>query len=218
MQRCSVMNPIIRRICKLIRGRKSSAEGMTELGFEWWTGVRHVGGRRIAQVGNSKFKEHPREQGTLREQGRVHYATTHCLPSGPLVSHFPGSEGRESACSAGDSGSVPGSGRSPGEGNGNPPQYSLLNILAWRIPWAEEPGRLQSMRSQRVGHDRAIKTFTFTFLICYLLCYLIYAMNTVEVAHDLEDLVVWGPPTPTTEAGTHRWIWDKFLQYKTAPS
>ena len=26
-------------------------------------------------------------------------------------------------------------------------------ILAWRIPWTEEPGRLQSMRSQRVGHD-----------------------------------------------------------------
>ena len=27
------------------------------------------------------------------------------------------------------------------------------SILAWRIPWAEESGRLQSMRSQRVGHD-----------------------------------------------------------------
>ena len=27
------------------------------------------------------------------------------------------------------------------------------NILAWEIPWMEEPGRLQSMRSQRVGHD-----------------------------------------------------------------
>ena len=27
------------------------------------------------------------------------------------------------------------------------------NILAWEIPWTEEPGRLQSMRSQRVGHD-----------------------------------------------------------------
>ena len=26
-------------------------------------------------------------------------------------------------------------------------------ILAWRIPWTEEPGGLQSMRSQRVGHD-----------------------------------------------------------------
>ena len=27
------------------------------------------------------------------------------------------------------------------------------NVLAWRIPWAEEPGRLQSMGLQRVGHD-----------------------------------------------------------------
>ena len=36
----------------------------------------------------------------------------------------------------------------PGEGNGNPLQYSCLEI-----PWMEEPGRLQSMESQRVGHD-----------------------------------------------------------------
>ena len=28
------------------------------------------------------------------------------------------------------------------------------SILAWRIPWTEKPGRLQSMGSQRVGHDR----------------------------------------------------------------
>ena len=47
-----------------------------------------------------------------------------------------------------DAGSIPGSGRSPGEGNGNPLQYSCLEI-----PWAEEPGGLQSMGSQRAGHD-----------------------------------------------------------------
>ena len=35
-----------------------------------------------------------------------------------------------------------------GEGNGNP-----LHILAWRVPWMEEPGGLQSMGSHRVGHD-----------------------------------------------------------------
>ena len=29
------------------------------------------------------------------------------------------------------------------------------SILAWRIPWTEEPGRLQSIGSQRVGHDRS---------------------------------------------------------------
>ena len=32
------------------------------------------------------------------------------------------------------------------------------NILAWRIPWTEEPGRLQSMRSQKVGHDLVTKS------------------------------------------------------------
>ena len=37
-----------------------------------------------------------------------------------------GSEGKVSACNAGDLGSIPGSGRSPGEGNGNPFQYSCL--------------------------------------------------------------------------------------------
>ena len=34
------------------------------------------------------------------------------------------------------------------------------STLAWKIPWMEEPGRLQSMGSQRVGHD---SDFTFTF-------------------------------------------------------
>ena len=47
-----------------------------------------------------------------------------------------------------DVGSIPGSGRSPGEGNGNPLQYS-----AWRIPQTEEPGGLQSMELQRVKQD-----------------------------------------------------------------
>ena len=47
-----------------------------------------------------------------------------------------------------DIGSIPGSGKSPGGGHGNPLQY-----LAWRIPWTEESGGLQSTRLQRVGHD-----------------------------------------------------------------
>ena len=62
---------------------------------------------------------------------------------------FPGgSEGKASAYNAGDPGSIPGLGRSPGEGNGNPLQY-----LAWKIPWTEESGKLQFMGLQRVGHD-----------------------------------------------------------------
>ena len=35
------------------------------------------------------------------------------------------------------------------------------SILAWRIPWTEEPGGLQSMGSQKVGQDFATNTFTF---------------------------------------------------------
>ena len=101
-----------------------------------------------------------------------------------------------SAGDAGDVGSIPGPGKSPGEGNGNPLQYSCLgnpmdggawwaavhgvaksrtrlsnftftfhfhalekemathsSVLAWRIPWMEEPGGLPSMGSHRVGHD-----------------------------------------------------------------
>ena len=38
-------------------------------------------------------------------------------------------------------------------------------ILAWKIPWAEEPGRLQSMGLKRVRHDFTF-TFTFTFMHC----------------------------------------------------
>ena len=50
--------------------------------------------------------------------------------------HFPGgSDGKASVYNVGDPGSIPGSGRSSGEGNGNPLQYSCL-------PWTEEPGRL----------------------------------------------------------------------------
>ena len=62
---------------------------------------------------------------------------------------FPGgSDGKESACNVGDPSLIPGSGRSPGEGNGTYP-----NILAWRIPWTKEPGEPQSMWLQRVRHD-----------------------------------------------------------------
>ena len=51
----------------------------------------------------------------------------------------------------GDAGNVdliPGLGRSPGEGNVYP-----LSSLAWRIPWREEPGGLQFMRSPGIRHD-----------------------------------------------------------------
>ena len=63
-----------------------------------------------------------------------------------------GASGNEPAISnAGDirdMGLLPGLERSPGGEQGNP-----SSILAWKTPWTEEPGRLQSMGSQRVGPD-----------------------------------------------------------------
>ena len=64
-----------------------------------------------------------------------------------IMEGFPGgSDSKASAHNAGDPGSIPGLGKSPGEGNGNPLQHSCLEN-----PMDEEPDRLQSMGSQRVG-------------------------------------------------------------------
>ena len=109
---------------------------------------------------------------------------THPPPSPPSPTGFlGGSAGKESTCNAGDLGSIPGLERSLREGKGYPLQYCVLEnsmdcvvhrvtksqedspgkemathptTLAWKIPWMEETGRLQSMGSQRVGHDWAI--------------------------------------------------------------
>ena len=58
------------------------------------------------------------------------------------------SDDKASAYNAGDPGLIPQLGRSPGEGNGN-----HSSTIAWKIPWTEEPRRLQSMGSRRVRHD-----------------------------------------------------------------
>ena len=58
------------------------------------------------------------------------------FPGGSVVKKLPDSAGNPR-----DANSTPGFGRSPGGGQGNPLQYSCLEI-----PWTEEPGRLQSMR------------------------------------------------------------------------
>ena len=65
----------------------------------------------------------------------------------PVEHGFPDdSVGKKSVCNAGDTGGaglIPGLGRCPGEGNGNPFHYSCLEN-----PWTEEPGRLQSVELQ----------------------------------------------------------------------
>ena len=70
------------------------------------------------------------------------------LPT-PVFVDFPGgSDGKESTCNVRDLGLILGLGDPLEEG-----MDTHSSILAWRVPWSEEPGRLQSMRLQRVGHD-----------------------------------------------------------------
>ena len=69
------------------------------------------------------------------------------LPTAVFLGFPGGSVGKESACNEGDLGLIPGSGRSPGLGNGNPLQYSCLGN-----PMDRGLGRLQSMGLKRVGH------------------------------------------------------------------
>ena len=66
------------------------------------------------------------------------------------------SDRKESACNTGDQGFIP-DWEDPLE-NGYPP-----SILVWWIPWTDEPGRLQSKVSERVGNDWATNTFIFHF-------------------------------------------------------
>ena len=60
-------------------------------------------------------------------------------PGGSVIKNLP--------ADVGDIGLIPVSGRSPGEGNYWRKSHS--SILAWKIPWTGEPGRLQSMGSQK---------------------------------------------------------------------
>ena len=64
------------------------------------------------------------------------------FPGGSVVKNPP--------ANAGNADWTPGLGRFPGGGNGNP-----TRVLAWKIPWTEEPGGLQFLGLQRVRHDLA---------------------------------------------------------------
>ena len=89
----------------------------------------------------------------------------------PVFLGFPGgSAGKESTCNAGDLGSIPGLGRSPGEGNGYPVQYSGL-----------ENSMVCSMGSQRVRHDWV--TFIFSLHHSYnfsLICIIIWLITSIS--------------------------------------
>ena len=84
-----------------------------------------------------------REMGGMWEKNNCVRDRNVGFPCGSVIKNLPANAG-----ATGDAGLVPGSGRSPGIGNGNPLQYSC-----WEIPSTEKPGRLQSMGSPRIRHS-----------------------------------------------------------------
>ena len=85
-----------------------------------------------------------------------------CIPGLPR-----GSVVKEATCQAGDPGSIPGLGRSPGEANGNPLQCS-----SWETPWTESLVDSSSWGHKRVGHDLATKQQQICIPMTEPLCYI----------------------------------------------
>ena len=126
-----------------------------------------------------------------------------------------------------DTGSIPGSGRSPGGGNGHP----LSSILGWRIPWTEDPGGLRSTGSQRVGNQWLSRQQEWYETSCYVfsnyLCLLFrarlfnsqlfklgYLSFLFWLPHSMQDLRSPTRDPPAVEGRSLKhWIARDFLGY-----
>ena len=126
----------------------SMDKSLSKLWSWWWTNSRKAG---VLQSMESQRVGHDWE---TELNWTKHKAFNWGFPGG--------SDSKESACNAGDPGLS--------LGQEDPLEEEIAthsSILAWRIPWIEEPGRLQSIGSQRVRHDWAL-TLTSKHSLCYL--------------------------------------------------
>ena len=65
------------------------------------------------------------------------------------------------------------------------------SLLAWRIPWTEGPGALQSMRSERVGHDWAhTHSVTFSVLVVVVRIFKIHSLSNFEEGYNIVLLTI----------------------------
>ena len=134
-----------------------------------------------------KSYDQPRQH--IKKQRHYLFSRWTLIPSWEFLGS---SVGKESACRAGDPGSVPGSGRSPVEGNGNPRQYSCLEIPmdrgAWRAtvhgvarvgPDLVTTPPLVTIKEPHSSVDR--RWFQFTFFVLFLNYTLTLCWNIVDV-------------------------------------
>ena len=109
-------------------------------------------------------------------------------------SDFPGgSDSKECTCNAGDQVQV--------LGQKYPLEKELetnSSILAWRIPWTEKPGRLQSVGSQRTGHNCMTNIHLSTYLSClfwgdkFVHTITTYSFNVHRISSDIHSLISEG--------------------------
>ena len=94
------------------------------------------------------------------------------FPGGSVVKNLP-------VCAryAGDMDSFPGLGRSSGKGNGN-----TVSILAWKIPWTEELGRLQVVMSQPRQSTHAVFHCTYVYLLYPFICWWTFRLHPYSAA------------------------------------
>ena len=100
----------------------------------------------------------PSSRGSSRRRDWNCISYVSCIDGWVLQDFLGGSDGKASVYNAGDLGSIPGLGRFPGDGNGNPLQYSCLENPMDAGAWC----RLLSMQSQRVGHGWATSLSFFS--------------------------------------------------------
>ena len=134
------------------------------------------------------------------------------LPA-PVFLGFPGVlDSNESACNAGDLGSIPGLGRSPGGGHDNPLRYS-----AWRIPMNRGAWRATVHGSQRVRHDWATKQhshvnvdLSVSFLHCYAGLIYPFPYYTIRVLLEVLIVNITSPPIYSSSSRI-AWLFFEFF-------
>ena len=121
-------------------------------GGAWWAAVYGVAQSRtrLKQLSSSREK-YGRQHNMLRLFIPHHLNARFGFPGG--------SAGKESACNAGDPGLIPGSGRSLGEGNGNPLQYSCLGNPMDRGAWQATVHGSQKSQTQLSNLTAVIQRF-----------------------------------------------------------
>ena len=126
------------------------------LSFKWYWRLTYGFTFLFSTTSQPKFSNEEKFKEFYRKPRDVHYLNSAINILLYLLNHISVHIGasqvapvvKNPPANAGDVSSVPGSGRSPGVGNGN-----LLQYFAWKILWREESGGLQSAGSQRVRHD-----------------------------------------------------------------